>query len=85
MSYKVDKKYQFCYNYHVKKQCPPIKNKVKQERLLRKISQQEFARYIGVSRQTLNLLEKQEYNPSLYLALKVSRVLHQQIEYLFSI
>lgn len=69
----------------MKKQLPPIKNKVKQERLLRKISQQELAKYIGVSRQTLNLLEKQEYNPSLYLALKLSRTLHQPIDYLFTI
>jgi putative transcriptional regulator len=67
------------------KSYPIIKNKVKQERVLRKITQAELAKYVGISRQTLNLLEKQEYNPSLYLALKLSRVLHQPIDYLFTI
>lgn len=67
------------------KKYPKIQNNIRKERVLRKITQEELAKYVGVSRQTLNMLEKEEYNPSLYLAMKLSRVLHQPIDYLFKI
>lgn len=62
-----------------------IKNTIRNEREIRKITQAELAKYLGVSRQTLSQLEKQNYNPSLYLAMKISRVLHQPIDYLFQV
>lgn len=47
-------------------------------RYLRKelgMSQKELAKLAGVSRQTINSLENGKYNPSLFLAIKISRLL----------
>ena len=62
-----------------------LKNNVKVERESRKITQTELAKYLRVSRQTVSSIEKGEYNPTLYLTLKLSRILHQPVEYLFQI
>ena len=40
-------------------------NKVKVYRGVKKISQLELARLVGVSRQTINMIENNKYNPSL--------------------
>ena len=60
-----------------------IKNTVRVERRRRRVTQAEMAKAIGVSRQTMVLLEKGNYAPSLLLALKVSLYLHEPIEKIF--
>ncbi|MFA5872191.1 MAG: helix-turn-helix transcriptional regulator [Parcubacteria group bacterium] len=60
-----------------------IKNIVRMERRRRRVTQAEMAEAVGVSRQTVVLLEKGNYAPSLLLALKVSQYLHEPIEKLF--
>ena len=60
-----------------------IKNSLKQARKKRRVTQEEFANALGVSRQTVVLLEKGDYSPSLMLALKVSSYFHEPIENLF--
>jgi putative transcriptional regulator len=60
-----------------------IKNTVRIERRRRRVTQAEMAKALGVSRQTVVLLEKGNYAPSLLLAFKVSLYLHEPIEKLF--
>ena len=48
-----------------------------------KMSQTELARRVGVRRETIGRLEKGLYNPSLKLALDISRVLRAKVEDLF--
>lgn len=47
-------------------------------------SQGELAKRLGVSRQTVNALEKGRYDPSLPLAFKISRLFGMRIEEIFS-
>jgi putative transcriptional regulator len=60
-----------------------IKNNIRTERKKRCITQEELAEALGVSRQTVVLLEKSSYAPSLMLALKASAYFHEPIENLF--
>lgn len=47
-------------------------------------SQGELAKRLGVSRQTINALEKGRYDPSLPLAFKIARLFDRRIEDIFS-
>lgn len=47
-------------------------------------SQGELAKRLGVSRQTVNALEKGRYDPSLPLAFKIARLFELNIEEIFS-
>lgn len=49
------------------------------------LSRHEFADAVGVHYQTVGYLERGEYNPSLALALRVSRVLGARVDELFSL
>ncbi|MFT7330819.1 MAG: putative transcriptional regulator, partial [Roseivirga sp.] len=51
-----------------------MKNIVKVQRAILDITQEELAKKIGVSRQTINSIEKNRYVPSTVLALKLSQV-----------
>ena len=48
-------------------------------------SQQDLAAELGVSRQTINAIETEKYDPSLPLALKVARLFGQAVEMIFSL
>jgi len=60
-----------------------IKNAIKEARKKRKVTQEELADAIGVSRQTIVSMEKNYYTPSLLLALKASNYFHEPVEDLF--
>ncbi|MFA5993870.1 MAG: helix-turn-helix transcriptional regulator [Parcubacteria group bacterium] len=62
-----------------------ITNTLKYERKKRRVTQAELATALGVSRQTIVLLEKGNYSPSLFIALKASAYFHEPIENLFQI
>ncbi|MHC5228387.1 helix-turn-helix transcriptional regulator [Enterococcus sp. LJL99] len=49
-----------------------------------KISQQELASKVGVSRQTITQLEKNRYNPSLLIAYNIAKIFQMRIEEVFS-
>jgi putative transcriptional regulator len=53
---------------------PIISNRVKELRALRSWTQEELARATGVSRQSINSIERNRYVPSLPLALTFARV-----------
>ncbi|EGO6136965.1 helix-turn-helix transcriptional regulator [Enterococcus faecalis] len=52
-------------------------------RAIHRMTQQELAEKIGVSRQTILQLEKNRYNPSLLLAFRIAKFFHVRIEDIF--
>ncbi|MFQ4151497.1 helix-turn-helix transcriptional regulator [Lactiplantibacillus plantarum] len=58
-------------------------NHVKQYRLMAGFSQKELASKTGITRQTLSLIEKGTYNPSLKLCLNLCHVLNQTLDTVF--
>ncbi len=62
-----------------------IKTRIKELRARYNITQEELAKMVGVTRQTLLYLEKGKYNPSLLLAHRVARALKTSIEEVFII
>lgn len=61
-----------------------IKNRVKLRRMeLENLTQGDLAKQIGVTRQTMNLIEAQKYNPTIKVCLLIADVLDTSIEKLF--
>ena len=60
-------------------------NNLKVQRAIKDISQEELARQIGVSRQTINAMEKAKYVPSTVLALKIARFFGIRVEEIFTL
>ena len=60
-----------------------MKNKIEEIRKARGIRQEEFAKTLGVSRQTISSLETGRYNPSIFLAYKIARYFGMTIEEVF--
>lgn len=60
-----------------------MKNRIEEIRKQRGIRQDELARLMGVSRQTISSLETGKYNPSIFLAWKISRYFGMSIEEVF--
>ena len=57
--------------------------KLKSARAALDMSQQELAEKAGVSRQTINAIEKGDYNPTLKLCIEICRVLNKTLDDLF--
>lgn len=62
-----------------------IKNEVHVLRARKRMSQQELADAIGVTRATINAIEARDYNPSLELAFRIARFFDAGIEDIFSV
>ena len=60
-----------------------MKNKVEQLRKERGLNQDDFAKMLRVSRQTISSIETGKYNPSLELAFAISDFFGKQIEEIF--
>ena len=60
-----------------------MKNRIEEIRNSRGIRQEEFAKLLGVSRQTISSLENGRYNPSIMLAHKIARFFGLTIEEVF--
>jgi putative transcriptional regulator len=60
-----------------------MKNDVKERRAARELSQGALAAAVGVSRQTINSIEKGRYVPSLPLALALARYFETSVEEMF--
>lgn len=60
-----------------------MNNKMKEARLAKGMSQTELAKTIGVSRQTINMIENGDYNPTIGLCLKICRQLGKTLDDLF--
>lgn len=60
-----------------------MKNRVKEFRKQLKLTQDELAQKLGVTRQTINAIENNKYNPTLELAIKTAKFLGVPVEQLF--
>lgn len=58
-------------------------NRIKELRKLKGYRQEDLAEALGVSRQTIIAVENNKYNPTLELAMKLSRYLKTSVEELF--
>ena len=58
-------------------------NKIKLYRQQLNLTQEDVSKKLNVTRQTINAIENNKYNPSLELAIKLSRLLNVQVEELF--
>jgi putative transcriptional regulator len=61
-----------------------MKNKIKVYRAMQDLTQEDLAKAIGVTRQTILAIEKGKYVPSLDLAFRISRHFKVNIEEVFS-
>jgi putative transcriptional regulator len=63
----------------------PVYNRIAEVRAALGLSRQALAEAVGVHYQTIGYLERGEYSPSLSLALRIAKVLEQDVQALFSI
>ncbi|MCI3938537.1 helix-turn-helix transcriptional regulator [Chryseobacterium aahli] len=62
-----------------------MKNTIKIERAVKNITQEDLAKKIGVSRQTINAMEAGKYVPSTVLALKIAKYFDKKVEDVFEL
>lgn len=62
-----------------------MRNKLKIERAIHELTQEELAIKVGVSRQTINSIEKNRYVPSTLLSLKISRIFNKTVNEIFEL
>ena len=60
-----------------------MENKVRLARVKVNLTQQELADAVGITRQTVSLIEKGKYNPSLKLCLQICYVVNEKLDELF--
>ena len=60
-----------------------MKNTLHILRAERRLSQEDLANLLNVSRQTINAIEREKYDPSLPLALKIAKVFQKKVEDIF--
>lgn len=62
-----------------------LKNRLKERRAALGVNQQELGRMAGVSRQTISLIERGDYSPSVTLALTLAKICGVTVEDIFSL
>lgn len=62
-----------------------MKNTIKVERAILSLTQDDLAKLIGVSRQTINSIEANRYVPSTVLALKLSELFNKPVNDFFKL
>jgi putative transcriptional regulator len=60
-----------------------MKNNIRVERAIKNITQEELAKLVDVSRQTINAMELGKYVPSTVLSLKIAKVFQKKVEEIF--
>ena len=60
-----------------------MENNIKETRKALGLRQEDLAAKLGVTRQTINAIENNKYNPTLELAIKLSRLLKKPVEDIF--
>ena len=60
-----------------------MNDEMKQARIDKNLSQTELAKNIGVSRQTINMIENDDYNPTISLCIKICKALDKTLDELF--
>ena len=62
-----------------------MKNYIRVQRAVVRLTQQQLAEQVGVSRQTINAIESSKFIPSTLLALKIARTFRQPVEAIFQL
>lgn len=63
----------------------PVYNRIEEVRLALGLSRQDLADKVKVHYQTIGYLEREEYSPSLVLALRIAKALDEEVSALFSL
>ncbi len=63
----------------------PLVNHLKEYRARLNVNQQELGKMVGASRQTISLIERGDYSPSITLALKIAKVCEASVEDIFQL
>lgn len=61
----------------------PLKNRLKEYRAKTGVNQSGMGKLVGVSRQTISMIERGDYSPSVTLALKIARYFGVHVEDIF--
>ena len=62
-----------------------MKNNIRVERAIKRMTQAQLAELIGVSRQTIVAIESDKYVPSTVLSLKIARVFNKRVDDIFEL
>jgi len=62
-----------------------MKNNIKDERIIKELTQVQLAEIVKVSRQTIISIETNRYIPSVLLSLKLAKALEKKVEQLFEL
>ena len=62
-----------------------MKNSIRVERAIKRMTQAQLAELIGVSRQTIVAIESEKYVPSTVLSLKIARVFDKRVNDIFEL
>ncbi len=62
-----------------------MKNNIRVERAIKRMTQAQLAELIGVSRQTIVAIESEKYVPSTVLSLKIARVFNRRVDDIFEL
>jgi putative transcriptional regulator len=62
-----------------------VRNEIRTLRAAHELSQQQLGEAMGVSRQTINSIEKERYTPSLPLAMALARFFERPVEEIFHV
>ncbi len=62
-----------------------MRNRIKELRKKLGFRQEDLANTLGVTRQTINAIENEKYNPTLELAINLARLLNTTVEELFTL
>lgn len=61
----------------------PLENRLKEFRARKDINQQDLGKLVGASRQTISLIERGDYSPSVTLAIKIAQYFEVSVEEIF--
>ena len=61
----------------------PLANRLREQRARRGLNQQQLGQLVGASRQTISLIERGDYHPSVLLTLRIARVFDLPLEEIF--
>ena len=62
----------------------PLENHLKEHRARLGVNQSDLGKMAGVSRQTISLIERGDYSPSVTLALKLAKIFQTSVEHIFT-
>ena len=62
-----------------------MKNNIRVERAIKRLTQQQLAELVGVSRQTINAIEAGKYIPSTVLSLKIATIFEKKFSEVFQL